>query len=153
MTAKEIMTRDVITVKPDTSIEELSKSLADNRISGTPVVNDDGLLTGIVTEKDLIRQNSRLHIPTFFRIFDAIITFEMPGKIQDEMRRIAATTVDDICTKDVITINPDTTISEIATIMTDKNVHLLPVVDAGTIVGIIGKVDMVRALSLKTDKD
>ncbi len=152
MTAKDIMTRDVITVKPGTSIEELSNSLADNRISGTPVVSDDGLLVGIVTEKDLIRQNSRLHIPTFFRIFDAVITFDRPGEMLDEMKRMAATTVDEICTKDVVTIEPDTTVSEIATIMTDKNVHLLPVVEAGEIVGIIGKADMVRALSSKTDK-
>ncbi len=153
MTAKDIMTRDVTTVKSDTSIEELSKSLTDNRISGVPVVSDDGKLVGIVTEKDLIRQISRLHIPTFFRIFDAIITFEKPGEILDEMKRMAATTVNDICTRDVVTIRSETTISEIATIMTDKNVHLLPVVDAGSIVGIIGKVDMVRALSSKTDKD
>ncbi len=150
MTAKNIMTVNVITVKPETSIEELSKVLADKRISGTPVVNNDGSLIGIVTEKDLIRQNSRLHIPTFFRIFDAIITLEKPSKMLDEMKRMAATTVDDICTRDVITINPDTSISEIATIMTDKNVNLLPVVDAGAIVGIIGKVDMVRAISSKS---
>ncbi len=150
MTAKNIMTVNVITVKPETSIEELAKVLADKRISGTPVVNNDGSLIGIVTEKDLIRQNSRLHIPTFFRIFDAIITLEKPSKMLDEMKRMAATTVDDICTRDVITINPDTTISEIATIMTDKNVNLLPVVDADAIVGIIGKVDMVRAISSRS---
>lgn len=152
ITAAQIMTRDVISVTPETSIEELASVLSKHRISGAPVVDEEGALVGIVTEKDLIRQNARLHIPTVIRIFDASIMLEKPGRMLDEMKRMAATRVDDILSRKVVTISPDTTIQEIATIMSEKNVHLLPVLDEEKIVGIVGKVDMVRALSTSSEE-
>jgi len=153
ITAAQIMTRDVISVTPETSIEELASVLSKNRISGAPVVDEEGALVGIVTEKDLIRQNARLHIPTVIRIFDASIMLGKPGRMLDEMKRMAATRVEDILSREVVTISPEDTIQEIATIMSEKNVHLLPVLDEGKIVGIVGKVDMVRALSTTSEEN
>jgi len=147
VTARDIMTQNVITVTPETSLEELAGILSAHRISGTPVVDPEGGLVGIVTEKDLIRRNSRLHIPTVFRIFDAFVTLERPGKMLEEMKRVAATSVGDICTRKVVTIEPESTVQDIATIMSEENVHLLPVLQDGKLVGIVGKVDVVRALS------
>ena len=147
MTAKEIMTTKVITVTPETSVETLAGILSEHRISGVPVTEADGSLVGIITEKDLIRKNARLHIPTVFRIFDAFVALERPGKMLDEMKRMAATNVGDICTRKVVTVNPETTVQDIATIMSERNVHLLPVLEDGNLVGIVGKVDVVRALS------
>lgn len=118
--AKDIMTTDVITVKPSTTVEDLSKKLMKHNISGLPVVNDAGDLIGIVTENDLISQNKRLHIPTVMRLFDAFIVLESPGKIEKEMKKMTATTVDDICSKKVITVAEDTSAEEIATIMSEK---------------------------------
>lgn len=146
MTAADIMTRDVITVKAETTIEELGRILAEHRISGAPVVDDDAGLVGIVTENDLIRSNTRLHIPTVVRLFDAIIPLTLPGALLDEMKRVAASTVEDICVRDVLTISPDTTVAEIANIMAEKGFHLLPVVEDGRLAGIVGKVDVVKAL-------
>ncbi len=145
--AKDIMTTDVITVKPSTTIEELSKKLMEHNISGLPVVNDAGDLIGIVTENDLISQNKRLHIPTVMRLFDAFIVLESPGKIEKEMKKMTATTVDDICSKKVITATEDTSAEEIATIMSEKKVHLIPVVQGKKILGIIGKMDMIKGIS------
>lgn len=147
ITAKDIMTRDVITVKPETSIEELARILIENRISGAPVVDDKGNLIGIVTENDLISQNKRLHIPTVFRLFDALIMLERPKKIEEEIKRLTATRVWDICTKNVITVNEDTPLQEIATIMSEKKVHLIPVMKDKKIAGIIGKADLIKAMA------
>lgn len=147
ITAKDIMTRDVITVKQDTSIEELSKLLVRHNISGTPVVDDDGNLVGIVTENDLISRNKRLHIPTVVSFLDAAIYLESPKRFEDEVRRMAATKVGDICIRKVVTITEDTTLVDIATIMSEKKVHLLPVVKSGKIVGIVGKRDVVKAVA------
>lgn len=144
--AKDIMTTDVITVKPSTTIEELSKKLMKHNISGLPVVNDTGDLIGIVTENDLISQNKRLHIPTVMRLFDAFIVLESPGKIEKEMKKMTATTVDDICSKKVITVAEDTSVEEIATIMSEKKVHLIPVVQGKKILGIIGKMDLIKGI-------
>ncbi|MDO9287788.1 MAG: CBS domain-containing protein [Thermodesulfovibrionales bacterium] len=145
--AKDIMTTDVITVKPSTTIEELSHKLMEHNISGLPVVNDAGDLIGIVTENDLISQNKRLHIPTVMRLFDAFIVLESPGKIEKEMKKMTATTVDDICSKKVITVAEDTSAEEIATIMSEKKVHLIPVVEGKKILGIIGKMDLIKGIT------
>jgi CBS domain-containing protein len=144
--AKDIMTKDVITVKSDATIEELAKILIEHKISGVPVLNENGELSGIVTENDLISQNKRLHIPTFVRLFDAFIMLERPSKIEKEIKKMAATIVDDICTKDVITITEDTPIEDIATIMAEKKVHLIPVVEGKKIRGIIGKMDLIKGM-------
>lgn len=145
--AKDIMTTDVITVKPTTTIEDLARTLMEHNISGAPVVNDAGDLISIVTENDLISQNKRLHIPTVMRLFDAFVMLESPGKIEKEIKKMAAITVDDICTKKVITITEDTPVQDIATIMSEKKVHLIPVVEGKKIRGIIGKMDLVKGIT------
>jgi CBS domain-containing protein len=146
LTAKDIMTRDVLTVKPDTSIEELSAILVKNEISGVPVVDDSGALYGVVTENDLISRNKRLHIPTVVSFLDAAIYLESSKKFEQEVKRLTATRVGDICSRKVVTITEDTTVIDIATIMSEKKAHLLPVLRAGKVVGIVGKRDMVKAV-------
>jgi len=144
--AKDIMTRDVITVEPTTTVEDLARLLTRHQISGAPVVDDDGNLIGIVTENDLIRKNSRLHIPTILRLFDAFITIGT-SKLEAEIKKMAASTVGEICTRDVITISDETSMEEIATIMTEKKVHLLPVLKEGKLAGIVGKKDLIRGVA------
>lgn len=146
LTANDIMTKDVVAVTKDATIETLAKLLSENKISGMPVLDENGKLAGIVTENDLISQNKRLHIPTVVSIFDAVIYLESSKKFEDELKKMIGTKVWDICTKKVITISKDTTLTMIATIMAEKKVHLLPVMDGDTLVGIVGKADIVKAL-------
>jgi len=149
--ARDIMTRDVITIRPEATVEELARLLIKHRISGVPVIDDSGKLVGIVTENDLITQNKRLHIPTIIRLFDAYIMLGS-GKMEEEIRKMAAATVGDICTRDVVTVDEDTTIEDIATIMSERKIHLLPVVKDDRVVGIIGKADVVGAMTRETGK-
>jgi CBS domain-containing protein len=151
LTAKDIMTRDVLSVRPDTSIEELSSILVKNEISGVPVVDDEGALYGIVTENDLISRNKRLHIPTVVSFLDAAIYLESSKKFEQEVKRLTATRVGDICSRKVVTIAEDTTVIDIATIMFEKKVDLLPVLRGGKVVGIVGKRDMVKAVARQAE--
>ncbi len=151
LTAKDIMTKDVVTVTPDSSIEELSSLLVQNEISGVPVVDEKGALIGIVTENDLISRNKRLHIPTVVSFLDAAIYLESSKKFEQEVKRMAATRVGDIYNRKVVSITEDTTVVDIATIMDEKKVHLLPVVTAGKIVGIVGKRDVLKAVARQTE--
>jgi CBS domain-containing protein len=146
--AKDIMTKDVVTTGLSSTIEELARLLVDRRISGTPVVNEKGELMGIVTENDLIRKNKRFHIPTIVRLFDAFIMLQSQSMIEEEIKAMAAVTVGDIYRKEVITVSEETPVDEIATIMSEQRVHLVPVVEGKSIKGIIGKIDIIRALSL-----
>lgn len=142
--AKDIMKTGVVTVSPDTTVEELGRLFLEKGISGAPVVDKSGWLLGIVTENDLIRQNKRFHIPTLLRLFDAFIPLEGSSAIEEEIRRMSASKVSDICTKDVITVDPEASIQDIATIMSEKGVHLLPVLSSDRLVGIIGKIDVIK---------
>jgi len=147
--AKDIMTEEVITVKPETTIEELARLLMKRQISGAPVVDDKGKIVGIVTENDLISKNSRLHIPTILRLFDAYIPLGT-SKMESDIRKMAASTVEDICTKEIITVDEEASVEYIATIMTEKRIHILPVLKEGKLVGIIGKKDLIKGISGET---
>lgn len=148
-TAKDIMSKDVVTVKAEATVEKLARLLIEHKFSGVPVVDDENRLIGIVTEHDLISQNKRLHIPTVIRLFDAYIMLGSE-RLEGEIRKMAATTVGDICVKDVVSITEETTVEEIATIMSEQNIHVLPVVRDGVIVGIVGKADVVGSMTGET---
>ncbi len=150
LTAKDIMTKSVTTVRATTTIEELARILMEHKISGVPVVDDNENLIGIVTENDLISQNKRLHIPTVMRLFDSFIMLESPGKIEKEIKKMTAITVNDIYTKEVITVAEGTPVQDIATIMSEKKVHLIPVVEGKKILGIIGKIDLIKGITGRT---
>jgi CBS domain-containing protein len=148
---KDIMTKEVITVTNETTVEELARLLIKHKISGAPVVDDSGNLTGVVTENDLINQNKRLHIPTIIRLFDAFILLGS-GRMEDELKKMAAVTVGEICTRKVVSVNEETSLEDIATLMSEKNIHLLPVVRDRVVVGIVGKADIVSAMVHGTSK-
>jgi CBS domain-containing protein len=149
--AKDFMTKDVITIGPEETVEALARLMIDHNISGVPVVDKDNKLFGIVTENDLISQNKRLHIPTVIRLFDAYFVLGS-GKTEEEIKKMAATTVGDICVKDVVSITEETTLQEIATLMSEKNIHTLPVVRGDFVVGITGKADIVKAMTRNVSK-
>lgn len=147
LTAKDIMTKDVTTVGAATTIEELARILMEHKISGAPVVDDNENLIGIVTENDLISRDRRLHIPTVIRLFDAFIMLESPGKLEKEIKKMAAIIVNDIYTKEVITVAEAAPLQDIAAIMSEKKVHLIPVVEGKKILGIIGKIDLIKGIT------
>lgn len=144
LNAGDIMTTDVITVKKETPLAELAEILTKNRINGVPVVDDGGLLIGIICESDLIRKDKKLHIPTVVALFDAVIYLESSKKMEEEIKRISATTVEDLFTPKVATVDEKTPIDEIATIMTQKKFYTIPVMDGERLVGIVGKGDVIR---------
>lgn len=146
--AKDLMSANVIAVTLDTDIRELAKLLAANRISGAPVLDGAGRLAGVVTESDLIFQNKKVHIPNAFAILDSFIFLEDPEKMERELMKMAGSKVADICTADPVTVREDTPVEEIATLMAEKKVHTLPVLDGnGQLVGVIGKADLIRMIA------
>ena len=146
LTASDIMTKEVITVQEDMTIEALGRIFIEKRISGAPVLDNKGKLVGVVTENDLVRKNSRLHIPTVVRIFDAFVPLGGNDRVEEEIRRISASKVSEICSRTLVTVAPDATLQDVSSLMFEKGVHLIPVLDAGRIVGIIGKIDIVRGM-------
>ena len=146
LNASDIMTTDIISVKKNTTLKELAQILYENHINGAPVVDDNGDLEGIICESDLIRKDKKLHIPTVVAIFDWVLYLESPKNIEKEIKRFNATIVEDLMTKDVITVDEKTPIDEIATLMDQKKISTIPVMDKSKLVGVIGKADLIRTI-------
>jgi CBS-domain-containing membrane protein len=146
ITAKDIMTTDVITISPETEIAQAAKLLLTNRINGLPVVNDAGELVGILCQSDLIIQQKNISIPSLFTLLDGFIPLTPSKKLDREVEKIAATRASDAMTANPVTVSPDTEIEKIAALMVEKSYHTLPVVDEGRLVGIVGKEDVLKTL-------
>ncbi len=154
MKVKKVMTRNVITVKPTDYISDAIEKMKRHKISGLPVVDDSGKLVGILTDGDIIRA---LDIPDFpreifspppFDFIEAMIRMKMEEwDIERALETWKKGRVEDVMTKDVITVSEDADIESAADIMLEKGIHRLPVVDEkGKLVGIVTRLDLVKAL-------
>ena len=145
--ARDIMTKEVITVSPETLVSELTKILAGKNIGGVPVVDADGRLVGIVTQSDLVERAQDLEMPPAINILDFHLYFDLPSHLFKQVQKMLGATVADIMSPKPLTVSPDTPLSQIAALMAKQKVHTLPVMEGGQLVGIIGKMDLVRALA------
>ena len=144
--AKDIMTKDLITVSPETEVAQAAKLLLKNRINGVPVTDEAGKLVGILCQSDLIAQQKKLPVPSFFTLLNGLIPLISKKQIEKQVRKIVAITVAQAMTPNPVTVQPDMNIEEVAALMVDHNFHTIPVVDEGELVGIVGKEDMLRTL-------
>lgn len=145
-TAKDIMTQSVITISPDADITEAVRLLLDKDVNGLPVVDTKGRLAGILCQSDLVRMQKNLPMPSLFTLLDGFLPLSSTALMEAEVKRIAASKVSDAMTAKVVTISPETTIDDIATLMVDKGFHTLPVTEQGRLVGVVGKKDVIKTL-------
>ncbi len=147
MKVKDIMTSRVITLRPDMGIVDAAKILMDNGINGAPVLDQQGVLVGILCRDDLISQQKKLPLPSYFIMLDGIIPLISPKHLEREMDKITAANVEHAMTAKPVTVSPEDDIDVVASLMVDKKIHTIPVVDAhGALVGIVGKEDILKTL-------
>lgn len=146
LTAKEIMTREVCTVREETDLKELAALFVEQNYKTLPVVDAAGHLVGIVSQTDLIEQDKPLHIPTVISLFDWVLYLESPKVFSDEVRKVSARKVGEICAREVVTCTPDMPVEEVASLMVEHKVHLLPVLDGDRLVGVVARFDIIRSL-------
>lgn len=146
LTAGDIMTTKIHTVHRDTEIKALAKTFVEHNVNAMPVVDDDGMLVGMVTQTDLVEQDKPLHIPTVISLFDWVIYLESPKKFLEEVRKVTARKVSEICSQDVVTCAPDTPVATVASLMVDNKVHLIPVISEGRMVGVVARLDIIRSM-------
>lgn len=148
LTARDIMTTNIHTVTSELSIDDLARAFVEKKVSTLPVVDAAGMLVGIVSATDLIEQDKPLHIPTVVAIFDMVIYLESEKNFRDEVEKMTARTVGEICKREVITCSPGMEVAALAAVMTEKKVHLLPVVEGGKLIGVVGRHDILRSMNL-----
>ena len=142
MNASDVMTRNVVTVSPDTTVPELVQVLLSRNISGAPVVDSAGALVGIVTEGDLVR---RAELGTEKKRGGWRAFFTGTATMAEEYIRSHATKVSDIMSPGVVGVGLDTPLSDIADLMEERHVRRVPVVDGGKVVGIVSRANLLRA--------
>src|SRR5262245_4921604 len=136
------MTRRVITVRPETTVQEAARLMFRNRVSGLPVVDASGRVVGVISDGDLIRRQRRPKVKPWWRLF-----FENGERLLREYRKIAGLTVGDVMTSPALVTSPVFGIETAAAILDNREIRRLPVVRDGQLVGIVSRGDLVKALA------
>ena len=144
--AKDIMSTDPVVVSQETEITQAAAIMIENGFNGLPVVDDAGVLVGIICQSDIIAQQKKLPLPTFFTFMDGLFSFRSVKSLEKEVGKIAAANVNQAMTRNPVSVSPDTGIETIASLMVDNNFHTIPVVDGGVLVGVVGKEDILKTL-------
>jgi CBS domain-containing protein len=144
MKASDIMSRNIISVGRDATIAEAIRLMLDNQISGLPVIDAAGKVVGILTEGDLLRRSetgTERHRPRWLEILMG------PGRLAGEYVRTHGRKVDEIMTRDLVSVTPDTPLDEIVALMERRRIKRVPVLDGDAPVGIVSRADLLRALA------
>ncbi len=154
-TAKDIMTTKVITISKDTTIGELSRILLKNKISGLPVVDDEGKLIGMVTDADIITEDMEPMSPIYFDPLIISYAFiENFEKYQKDAKEYLETKVEEIMAKRVKSVKKETPVSEIARIMVKDKINRIPVIDEkNKVIGIVARADIIKSMVGDAEKE
>lgn len=147
-TVADVMTPNPITVNPQTSLPEAIKILAEKKISGLPVVDEAGKISGVISETDLMWQETGVDPPPYIMFLDSVIYLQNPARYEKEIHKALGQTVAEVMSDKPITIKGDRPVREAAHLMHEKKIRRLPVVDGeGHLIGIITQGDIIRMMA------
>ena len=144
MQAQDVMTKQVVTVEPGTPVEVVAQMMVDRRISGMPVVEPSGRLVGMVTDGDLYR---RAELSTEPHRFNWLELFQSGRSEAKDFVMTHGRTALDVMTPDVYAVAPDTSLRQIADLLSDRRIRRVPVVADGRLVGIVSRANLVQAFA------
>lgn len=146
---REIMDSSPATVAPDAPVQEVVAALREHQLPGLPVVDAEGRCVGIVTEADLVLPDDQgdLHIPHYVNLFGGTVFLEPLGRFEERLRKAFAAKAEDMMTHDPDTVGPDTSVREAARIIHETGHNRLPVVEDGSLVGVVTRLDVLGALA------
>ncbi len=152
--AKDIMTKDVICVKPDMRINELNKAFIKDGITGAPVVDENGDLIGVVSKSDIVNYDLKkgMHATSMSDYYSS--TGLEPQQMTDDFIKtdtltFVDATVKDIMKPSVITAQPDDSIQDLSREMYDKKIHRLVIVEGNKVAGIVSTLDILKIVGTK----
>ena len=149
-TVADIMTNDPILVTPNTPLQEAIHILAEKQISGLPVVDETGKLVGVISDSDLMWQESGVEPPPYIMFLDSVIYLKNPARYNKEIHKALGQTVGEVMSDRPISIDSNKTVPEAARIMHDKKVRRLPVVDDDSkVIGIITQGDVIKMMAME----
>ncbi|MBD2772804.1 CBS domain-containing protein [Iningainema tapete] len=151
-TVADVMTRNPTVVKRETPLKEAIQILAQQHISGLSVVDDALQLIGIISETDLMWQETGVTPPAYIMFLDSVIYLQNPVTYDRDLHKALAQTVGELMSVNPVTTSPDKTITEAAKIIQEHKVHQLPVLDsAGQVVGMLTLSNIIQAMAASED--
>jgi CBS domain-containing protein len=146
---RDIMDSDPATVRPNTPVQDVVRTMRENELPGLPVVDGEGRVVGMVTEADLVLPDDEgdLHIPHYINLFGGTVFLEPLSRFEHRLRKAFASKAEDMMTRDPETVGPDTTVRDAARIIHESGHNRLPVVEDGRLVGVVTRVDVLGALA------
>lgn len=147
MRAKDVMIKNVIFINKEDKLDEIISVLMQNHVSGVPVIDKDNHLVGMVTEKDLVTKEKGLNISSYMEFMASILFID--GKLLRDVnkKKIEALTAADVMSTPVYAVHLETTIEEIVSLMMNRHINRIPVIDKeNKLVGIIGRNDLLPIL-------
>jgi CBS domain-containing protein len=150
MKTSEIMTRNVVSIGADASVREAIRLMLEHRVSGLPVVDDAGKVTGILTEGDLLRRGetgTERHRRPWLEFLMG------PGRLADDYVKTHGRRVAEIMTREIVSIAPDTPVGELVHMMERRQIKRLPVLDGDVLVGIVSRADLMSAVARILDRE
>ncbi|MEC4803002.1 MAG: CBS domain-containing protein [Jaaginema sp. PMC 1079.18] len=147
-TVADVMTADPVTVSPDTPLKEAIKLLVEKRISGLPVVDETGAVIGVISESDLMWQETGPEPPPFIMFLDSVIYLQNPSRFDKELHKALGQTVAEVMSDRPITVLADLPLPQAARLMHEKQVRRLPVLNSDKqLIGIITQGDIIRSMA------
>lgn len=147
MQARDILI-EALTVAPECSVRDLAVLLLERGLDGACVV-ESAELVGVVTTMDLVFQEKQVHLPSVLSFMDFAIPLEPPSRLRAELEKIAGTTVREIMSREPITVGPERPVSEVARMMVDQHLTIVPVLsdmENDKLIGMITKQALLRAV-------
>ena len=152
MRAMDVMTTNVVTVGPDTSVQDVAKILSERGISGVPVVDAENRVIGIVSEGDLLHRietgtERRPERATGRRRSWWLDTIGRDEELARDYVKSHGRSAGDVMTREVVSVNDTTELADVATLLETKRIKRVPVLKDGKLVGIVSRANLVRALA------
>jgi CBS domain-containing protein len=148
MLASEVMTRNIVSIGRDAPIRDAIRLMLDNKVSGLPVVDAGGKMIGILTEGDLLHRSEIATEKHHWRWLELLLG---PGRMASEYVKTHGRVVDELMTREVVTIGVDTPLGDVVALMEHHHVKRLPVIDDGKLAGIVSRADLLAALGKALD--
>ncbi|MFP4009425.1 MAG: CBS domain-containing protein [Spirulinaceae cyanobacterium] len=147
-TVADVMSANPVTVKPETPLKDAIKLLVENQISGLPVIDDTGEVIGVISESDLMWQETGPEPPPFIMFLDSVIYLQNPARYDKELHKAFGQTVKEVMSDRAVTVFADLPLSQAARLMHEKKIRRLPVLNSDEqLIGIVTQGDIIRSMA------
>lgn len=143
--ASHVMTKEVITVKPETTLRQAVDLMLRHRISGLPVVDDNGRLVGLLVENDLVL-GARTGLPVHLQLLEDLLNAKKPDRHEEQLRELANRPVKEYMSTELVTASPDTPLRQLVALLVSNDFKRIPIVEGERLVGIVSRADIIKVM-------